>query len=176
MRQFAKLVMLRLLRGYKWAISPMFPPACRYVPTCSEYAMEAVDRYGAVRGGFIAFMRLLRCHPFARGGYDPVVKVSERPHFSQTAREMGHPPHRDVSGHEQMATSASAMHGARGWMALTRLLRCNPFAHGGYDPVVKVSEKPHFSQTAREMGHPPHRDVSGHEQIATSASAMHGAI
>ena len=51
MRQFAKLVVLQLLRGYKWAISPMFPPACRYVPTCSEYAMEAVERYGALRGG-----------------------------------------------------------------------------------------------------------------------------
>jgi putative membrane protein insertion efficiency factor len=74
MRQFAKLVTLRLLRGYRWAISPMFPPACRYVPTCSEYAMEAVERFGALRGGLMALRRLLRCHPFARGGYDPVVK------------------------------------------------------------------------------------------------------
>lgn len=74
MRQFAKVVTLQLLRGYKWAISPMFPPACRYVPTCSEYAMEAVERYGAVRGGLMTLIRLLRCHPFARGGYDPVVK------------------------------------------------------------------------------------------------------
>jgi uncharacterized protein len=57
--------------GYKWAISPMFPPACRYVPTCSEYAMEAVERYGALRGGWMALGRVLRCHPFA-GGYDPV--------------------------------------------------------------------------------------------------------
>ena len=47
MRQFAKLVVLQLLRAYKWAISPCFRPACRYVPTCSEYAMEAVERYGA---------------------------------------------------------------------------------------------------------------------------------
>jgi uncharacterized protein len=112
MRQFAKLVTLRLLRGYKWAISPMFPPACRYVPTCSEYAMEAVERYGAVRGGWMALMRLLRCHPFARGGYDPVVMSSEKPHFSQAAREMGHPPPSGVSGQEPIATSASAMHGA----------------------------------------------------------------
>jgi len=49
MRQVAKLVVLGLLRGYKWAISPMVPPACRYVPTCSEYAEEAVERYGALR-------------------------------------------------------------------------------------------------------------------------------
>jgi uncharacterized protein len=75
MRQFAKLVVLQLLRAYKWAISPMFPPACRYVPTCSDYAMEAVDRYGALRGSGMTFLRLLRCHPLARGGYDPVVKI-----------------------------------------------------------------------------------------------------
>jgi len=74
MRQFAKLVILQLLRAYKWAVSPMFPPACRYIPTCSEYAMEAVERYGALRGGLLALVRLLRCHPFAHGGYDPVVK------------------------------------------------------------------------------------------------------
>jgi len=109
MRQFAKLVTLRLLRAYKWAISPMFPPACRYVPTCSEYAMEAVERYGALRGGLMALLRLLRCHPFAHGGYDPVVKLNlikpnlvkqnlveqnlryEEPHFSHQARELGRP-------------------------------------------------------------------------------------
>ena len=74
MREYAKFVALQLLRGYKWAISPMFPAACRYVPTCSEYAMEAVERYGALRGGWLALGRLLRCHPFAHGGYDPVVR------------------------------------------------------------------------------------------------------
>ena len=75
MSHIAKLVVLQLLRAYKWAISPLFLPACRYVPTCSEYAMEAVERYGVLRGGFRAFTRLLRCHPFARAGYDPVVKA-----------------------------------------------------------------------------------------------------
>lgn len=74
MRQFAKFVVLQLLRAYKWAISPLFPPACRYIPTCSDYATEAVDRYGALRGMGMTFLRLLRCHPFAQGGYDPVVK------------------------------------------------------------------------------------------------------
>ena len=94
MRHFVKVVVLRLLRAYKWAISPMFPPACRYVPTCSEYAMEAVERFGALRGGLMAVWRLLRCHPFAHGGYDPVVKHRlnhENPHFSQKTREIGHP-------------------------------------------------------------------------------------
>jgi putative membrane protein insertion efficiency factor len=77
MRHAAKLVVLCLLRAYKWAISPMLLPSCRYVPTCSEYAMEAVERYGALRGGLMAVWRLLRCHPFAHGGYDPVVKQPE---------------------------------------------------------------------------------------------------
>ncbi|HLZ41608.1 MAG TPA: membrane protein insertion efficiency factor YidD [Candidatus Sulfotelmatobacter sp.] len=74
MRQIAKLVVLQILRAYKGTISPMLPPSCRFVPTCSEYAMEAVDRYGVLRGGFMALTRLLRCHPFAHAGYDPVVK------------------------------------------------------------------------------------------------------
>ena len=75
MGKIAQIVVLQLLRAYKWAISPMFLPACRYVPTCSEYAMEAVDRYGVLRGGWMTLWRLLRCHPFVKGGYDPVVKT-----------------------------------------------------------------------------------------------------
>ncbi len=94
MRQFPKFVVLQILRGYKWAISPMLPPACRFVPTCSEYAQEAVERYGALRGIGMAAMRLLRCHPFSRGGYDPVERdlpCPQHPHFSQKTREMWHP-------------------------------------------------------------------------------------
>ena len=74
MTELARKFVIGLLRGYKWAISPLFPPACRYVPTCSEYAVEAVDRYGVLRGGLLTVWRVLRCHPFAAGGYDPVVK------------------------------------------------------------------------------------------------------
>jgi putative membrane protein insertion efficiency factor len=81
MPNIPKLVVLQLLRAYKWAISPMFPPACRYVPTCSEYAMEAIERYGILRGGSIALTRLLRCHPFAHGGYDPVTTNREQHGF-----------------------------------------------------------------------------------------------
>ena len=75
MRHFAQRVTLWLLGGYKRVISPLFPPACRYLPTCSEYAMEAVERFGVWRGGFMGLVRLLRCHPFVKGGYDPVVTV-----------------------------------------------------------------------------------------------------
>jgi putative membrane protein insertion efficiency factor len=75
MPQVAKLVVLQLLRLYKGAVSPLLLPACRYVPSCSEYAMEAVERYGVLRGGGMALKRLLRCHPFVRGGYDPVAKI-----------------------------------------------------------------------------------------------------
>lgn len=69
-----KSLALGLLRLYKRWISPAFPPACRYVPTCSEYALEAVERYGVVRGGLMAGWRILRCHPLAKGGLDAVVK------------------------------------------------------------------------------------------------------
>jgi uncharacterized protein len=73
MNQILRTPVLGLLRGYKWAISPLLPPACRYVPTCSDYATEAVDRYGVLRGGLMAVRRVLRCHPFVKGGYDPVA-------------------------------------------------------------------------------------------------------
>ena len=64
--------MLVMLRFYKREISPMLPPCCRYTPTCSEYAMQAVEKYGAVKGTFLATKRILRCNPFHKGGYDPV--------------------------------------------------------------------------------------------------------
>jgi uncharacterized protein len=75
-----------LFRVYKRLVSPWLPPSCRYVPTCSEYAMEAVERYGALRGSWMAAMRVLRCHPFAQGGYDPVLPA-ERP--TSIAKQVG---------------------------------------------------------------------------------------
>ena len=67
-----KRFLMALLRFYKREISPYLPPSCRFVPTCSEYAMQAVMKYGAVKGGYLAVRRILRCHPFHPGGYDPV--------------------------------------------------------------------------------------------------------
>jgi len=64
--------LLALIRVYQRAISPMLPPACRFVPTCSAYASEAIEKHGVIRGGYLATRRVLRCHPFHPGGYDPV--------------------------------------------------------------------------------------------------------
>lgn len=61
-----------LILFYQRGISPLFPPCCRFVPTCSAYALEAVRRYGPFKGGYLAIRRILRCHPFNPGGYDPV--------------------------------------------------------------------------------------------------------
>lgn len=65
-------ICISLLKGYKQFISPFFPPSCRYTPTCSQYAIDAVQKYGVLRGLLLAMRRLLRCHPFAGSGYDPV--------------------------------------------------------------------------------------------------------
>ncbi len=79
---FASLVvtylLLQVLRGYKALLSPMLPNACRFVPTCSEYAAEAISTYGAFRGTLKACWRILRCHPFSAGGFDPVI-LPEKP-------------------------------------------------------------------------------------------------
>lgn len=65
-------VLLGLIGIYRKWISPLFPARCRFVPTCSAYAAEAIERYGALRGGWLALRRILRCHPWHPGGYDPV--------------------------------------------------------------------------------------------------------
>jgi len=67
-----KRVLLAIIRFYKKAISPYLPPSCRFTPTCSEYAVEAIQKYGAFKGLGLAVWRVLRCNPIGKGGYDPV--------------------------------------------------------------------------------------------------------
>jgi len=67
-----KTVLLGMIRFYRRYLSPLHPPTCRFIPTCSAYAVEAVEKYGAAKGGLLALRRLMRCHPFHKGGYDPV--------------------------------------------------------------------------------------------------------
>jgi uncharacterized protein len=72
-----KKVLITLVRGYQRLISPLFPPSCRFMPTCSQYAVEAIDRFGPIRGSYLATMRIFRCHPFHPGGYDPVPEIAD---------------------------------------------------------------------------------------------------
>ena len=68
-----KRLLMKAIRLYRASISPLRPPCCRFIPTCSQYALEAVEKYGATKGGWRALRRFLRCQPFHRGGwYDPV--------------------------------------------------------------------------------------------------------
>ena len=67
-----KQLLLALIRMYQKHVSPAFPPRCRFIPTCSQYALEALEKYGALKGSWLALRRFLRCHPFHKGGYDPV--------------------------------------------------------------------------------------------------------
>ncbi len=67
-----KRILLWLIRFYQRQISPGLPPSCRFTPTCSEYARQAIEKYGALKGTYLAVRRLLKCHPFHPGGYDPV--------------------------------------------------------------------------------------------------------
>lgn len=67
-----KRIFIVLILFYRNFISPLKPPSCRYIPTCSEYALIAIEKYGVRRGSWMAIKRILRCHPFHKGGYDPV--------------------------------------------------------------------------------------------------------
>jgi putative membrane protein insertion efficiency factor len=72
MKSILGQIALLPVRAYRWTISPIMPASCRYLPTCSQYALEAVEVHGVIKGGWLTFMRLCRCHPWGGSGYDPV--------------------------------------------------------------------------------------------------------
>ncbi|MDR1065627.1 MAG: membrane protein insertion efficiency factor YidD [Oscillospiraceae bacterium] len=76
-----KWLLLKAISFYRRGVSPLTPPACRFVPTCSQYAYEAIELHGALKGGYLAARRLLKCHPFHKGGYDPVPQPSKPRHI-----------------------------------------------------------------------------------------------
>ncbi|WP_081651461.1 MULTISPECIES: membrane protein insertion efficiency factor YidD [Cupriavidus] len=84
-----KRILLALLRIYKIALSPFFGSQCRFLPTCSDYAREAILRHGAGRGTWMAACRLCRCHPFTDGGYDPVPPASPAAPAASTQQDRG---------------------------------------------------------------------------------------
>ncbi|HLP91366.1 MAG TPA: membrane protein insertion efficiency factor YidD [Nostocaceae cyanobacterium] len=73
-----KKLLIWLIKGYRLFISPLFPPTCRFQPTCSMYAIQAIERFGVFKGSWMATLRILRCHPFHPGGYDPVPEVKKK--------------------------------------------------------------------------------------------------
>lgn len=77
---FVSALVQLLLRAYQLTLSPLLGPRCRFYPSCSQYALEAVRSYGAGRGGMLALRRLLRCHPWHAGGYDPIPAPEQAPH------------------------------------------------------------------------------------------------
>lgn len=80
MNALLRPVLIALIRVYQWVISPLLGPRCRYYPSCSQYAIEALQLHGVLRGSWLALKRLLRCHPWHPGGYDPVPPAPETSH------------------------------------------------------------------------------------------------
>ncbi len=90
-----RAILKALVKAYRLLISPLLPPSCRFYPTCSEYALEALERHGALRGSWLTLKRLGRCHPFCKGGIDPVPGSKTggddvcRCHTESVSRETG---------------------------------------------------------------------------------------
>lgn len=70
-----KKILILIIKGYQFLVSPLLGVNCRFYPTCSTYSLQAIDRFGLLKGGVLSMKRILRCHPFCPGGYDPVIKL-----------------------------------------------------------------------------------------------------
>ena len=79
-----KIILIVLIQGYRKFISPLFPPSCRFQPTCSQYSLEAIEKFGPIKGSWLGIKRILRCHPLHPGGYDPVPPINK--HYSKKSR------------------------------------------------------------------------------------------
>ncbi|WP_285768987.1 membrane protein insertion efficiency factor YidD [Peribacillus sp. SI8-4] len=75
-----KKILMGVIRFYQLAISPLKPPTCRFYPTCSHYGLEAINRFGPIKGSWLALVRILKCHPFHPGGFDPVPEKKKKDH------------------------------------------------------------------------------------------------
>jgi uncharacterized protein len=80
-----KAVAIAVINAYRSLISPLFPPSCRFQPTCSQYTLEAVERFGVLRGGWLGLRRIGKCHPFHKGGYDPVPSCQHHDHHASVS-------------------------------------------------------------------------------------------
>jgi putative membrane protein insertion efficiency factor len=85
-----KTILIVFIKFYRKAISPFLPDSCRFVPSCSQYALEAIGKFGAIKGSILAFCRILRCNPFCRGGYDPVPErfTLKRQDYTKTEEQL----------------------------------------------------------------------------------------
>ncbi|AMA73354.1 membrane protein insertion efficiency factor YidD [Aneurinibacillus thermoaerophilus] len=79
-----KTVLILLIRAYQRFISPLLPPSCRFYPSCSHYGLEAIQRFGALKGGWLTIKRLVKCHPFHPGGIDPVPEKKKKEQAGET--------------------------------------------------------------------------------------------
>jgi len=100
-RNWPRLALILGVRGYQMVLSPIFGGSCRYYPSCSAYAIEALERHGALRGGWLSLKRIGRCHPFRAGGFDPVP---------ETPSELATPLHSNAHTHAPVKPNDSSAH------------------------------------------------------------------